>query len=298
MFGSIKNDLNSQWSRPNSGLQRLIIINVAVFIFLNIMELVIPEENFLYFLKFFAMPTDLPTLLTRPWTFITSFFTHTGFSHILWNMLYLYWFGAIVREFLGSDRLISLYILGGIVGSISVILLFNVVPMFAERSGGIALGASAGVFAVSVGAATLYPNYVMHLLFFGPVKIKYFVGVFVLLAIFGLKGDNVGGEVAHLGGAFIGYFYIRSLQKGNDIGAWVSSTLTFLRSFFVKTPKMTVHSKPKRETSYTSTTSAPQPRKSAPSQAEIDAILDKISQKGYDSLSREEKEKLFNASKK
>ncbi len=278
MFGSIKEDIKNSWSRPDGGLQQIILINVAVFLFLRTSEFFIPAESYNNFLKFIALPTDLETFIRRPWTFITSFFTHYGFSHILWNMLYLYWFGMIIREYLGSDRLISLYVLGGLIGSLSILLLFNLIPSFEGMSGGIALGASAGVFAVTVGAATLMPNHTFHLLFFGPVKIKYIAAVFVVMAVFGLNGGNVGGEVAHLSGAIIGYFYIINLQKGNDIGAWVIRFLLFIKSFFVTQPKMKVNyggtstrSQKSTSTSSTSTrTSTRGPQK--PSQDEIDAI--------------------------
>ena len=300
MFSSIRDDIRGQWSRPNSGLQRLILINVAVFLIINLGGLFISsKEAYDYFIRFFAIPVEFDYFIIRPWTFVTSFFTHEGVWHILWNMLYLYWFGMVVREYLGSDRLISLYVLGGLVGSLSILLLFNVVPQFKEAAGGIALGASAGVFAVVVGAATIAPDRTFYLLFFGPVKIKYIAGFFVVMAIFGLKGNNVGGEVAHLSGAFIGYFFIRSLQKGNDIGSWVTSTLIFFKSFFVRQSRMKVNYSRKKETRRSSSSSS---RKTTtpgkPSQEEIDAILDKISQSGYESLSKIEKEKLFNASNK
>ncbi|MDH5380614.1 MAG: rhomboid family intramembrane serine protease [Cyclobacteriaceae bacterium] len=298
MFSSIKSDLHSQWSRPNGGLQRLIIINVAVFLIVNLAHLFISsEETYLYFIKFFAMPTDYATFITRPWTFVTSFFTHMGFSHIFWNMVFLYWFGIIIREYLGSDRLINLYILGGLMGSAFIFILFYTVPSVNYE---IALGASAGVYAVMIGAATLLPNYTFHLLFIGPVKIKYIAAFHIVMAILGLKGTNYGGELAHLGGAFIGYFYIRSLQKGTDLGAWIGSTMVFIKSFFVKQSKMKVNYSRKQSTkTYSSGTPKTEKKKhSAPTQAEIDRILDKISQSGYESLSKEEKEKLFNASKK
>ena len=231
------------------GFKQLIIINVVVFSPHNILvRLMVDYETYANFLTYVAMPTDLDLLITRPWTFITSFFTHEGLMHILFNMLYLYWFGMVLKEYLGSDRFISLFILGGLMGSVAIILLFNFIPSFYEMSGGIALGASAGVFAITVGAATLAPNYSFNLLLFGPVKIKYIAIILVVLSVLGLKGNNIGGEVAHLSGSLIGYFYIKNLQKGRDIGAWVTRFLLFVKSFFVRQPKMKVnYSRPKKE---------------------------------------------------
>ena len=303
MFSNIRQDINSQWSRPNGGLQQLIIINVAVFLIVNVGLLFVPAtqgaaENFL---KYFALPTDAQEFIFRPWTFITSFFTHTGFMHILWNMLFLYWFGRLIVEYLGSDRLISLYVLGGIFGSISVLALFALAPISESAQGGFALGASAGVFAITVGAATLVPNYRFNLLFIGPVKIQYIAAFFIIRAFLGLKGPNFGGEMAHLAGGLIGYLYIRNLQKGTDLGGWITSTISFFKSFFVRQPKMKVNYSSRSETktrTRTKTAKKATPKNQGPTQDEIDAILDKISQKGYESLSKDEKEKLFNASKK
>lgn len=299
MFTSLRDDLKSQWSRPNGGLQQLIIINVAIFILINLVRLFSSFEVFREFLTYIALPTDLSVFIRRPWTFITSFFTHEGFFHLLWNMLFLYWFGQIIREYLGSDRLINLFILGGLSGSLAVLALFNLLPQDSVFGNEIALGASAGVFAVTIGAATLAPNYRMHLLFFGPVKIQYIAAFFIIKAFFGLRGENFGGEMAHLAGGLIGYLYVRNLQKGTDLGAWIGSVLTWFKSFFVSQPKMKVnYSRPRTASSSKSAKSKTTKKSGEPSQEEIDAILDKISQSGYESLSKDEKEKLFNASKK
>jgi len=158
------------------------------------------------------------------------------------------------------------------------------------------VGASAAVYAITVAAATLLPNYTFHLLFIGAVRIKYIALFYIVLSFLGSVGGNAGGNIAHLGGAFIGYFYIRQLQGGNDIGKWVIGIMTFFQSFFTKQSKIKVTHKEQRSTSSrgsSNSSGAPQP-----AQVEIDAILDKISQSGYESLSKDEKQKLFNASKK
>jgi hypothetical protein len=166
------------------------------------------------------------------------------------------------------------------------------------------LGASAGVSAIIVGAAALLPNHSFVLLFIGPVKIKYIALFYVIFKSFaGLDGPNAGGELAHLGGAAIGYLYISQLRRGRDIGAWLTAIFDGLVKLFHRPRIRVSHRREKTySTSYTQSKSsyrqATAPANSKISQDEIDAILDKISEKGYESLSKEEKQKLFNASKK
>ena len=293
MFKSIADDFRYAWNRPNNGLQRIIILNVFVFILINLSRLFGGESVGSFVLYNIVLPTNFGEVILKPWTIVTSFYAHEGFGHIFWNMIFLYWFGKLIFEYLGNTKLINLYILGGLAGSISVLILFNLVPSFAELSGGYALGASAAVFAISTAAATLLPDYSFHLILIGPVKIKYIVGVQIFLALVGLKGHNVGGEVAHLAGAFIGYFYIAQMQKGRDLGGWLNSLGTFIKSFFVKQSNIKVTYK--RENRKKASKKPVNKGKSAASQDEIDAILDKINASGYESLTKEEKQKLFNA---
>ena len=210
-MASILDDLKYNWQKPNSLLARFILVNVFVFVFINIVRIFVPTEAYYAFFQNFAMPTSLleggyepvPTkggfievyiypIIYKPWTFFTAFFTHQGFGHILYNMLALYWFGKLIRDFLGDRKLFALYFLGGIAGSVSMLVLYNLVPSFKADALGLGLGASAAVFAIMVAAATKFPEYQFNLLFFGPVRIKYIVLVLVLLSFFGLKGSKIG----------------------------------------------------------------------------------------------------------
>ena len=163
-----------------------------------------------------------------------------------------------------------------------------------SQGGGGMVGASAAVDAIVVAAATLLPNYTFHLLLLGPVRIKYIAMVTVFLSFLGTVGSNAGGNFAHLGGALIGFIYIRQLQVGVNWGAWITATLDWIKGLFESKPKVKVSYRKADETRAKSTAA----NKAKASQEEIDAILDKISDHGYDSLSKAEKEKLFNASKK
>lgn len=304
MQGSFLDEFKNAFNKPDNGLIQLILINLAVFAIVLILRVVLTlsggVEWYYEMLSWLMLPAYIPTYLTRPWTLITYFFLHEGVFHILFNMLFLYWFGKIIKEFIGGGKLVSLYMLGGIAGGLFYLLIYNVVPFFGDRiATSVMLGASGAVFAVVVGAATLTPNYTMFLLFLGPVKIKYIAIFYIVLSFAQSIGSNAGGELAHLGGAAMGYLYITQLQKGRDFGSWIHYTLAFFKSFFVRQPKVKVSYR--RDSKSTAKSAAKKQTKATAaekaSQEEIDAILDKISQSGYESLSKEEKQKLFNASR-
>ncbi|MGC4022373.1 MAG: rhomboid family intramembrane serine protease [Cyclobacteriaceae bacterium] len=294
MFEEFKN----AFSRPNNAHIQLIIINVVVFVVLGII-LVLPtvfgfENIFIIIHKQFVIPPTIDEFLTRPWTIITYAFAHdlSGLFHILFNMLALYWFGRLFVEYLGSDKLIALYILGALAAAGFYLLMFNTVPYFVSQSNSFPgmVGASGAIFAIMVGAATLLPDYTFLLLFFGPVRIKYIAAVYIFISFLGSVGTNAGGNLAHLGGALMGFIYIKQLQSGVNLGSWITSILQGFKNLF----------KPRSKVKVSYRKSEPRAKSSSekPSQAEIDAILDKISDRGYESLSKDEKEKLFNSSKK
>ncbi|MEM6831055.1 MAG: rhomboid family intramembrane serine protease [Bacteroidota bacterium] len=304
MNGGLFEDFKNAWGKPNNAVVQIILINVVVFAVLNILKVVFyygqfPGLYLEYIRPFFTLPSSISSALTKPWTLITYMFSHEGFWHILWNMMMLYWFGRIIQEFLNSKRVISIYVLGGIVGGLSYIFVYNAFPNFEQVvAGSTLIGASAGVVAIVVGAAVFMPNYTFFLMFIGPVKIKYIALVTVFLSLIQSTGSNAGGEIAHLGGALVGWLYITQLNKGTDIGSWIISFIQFVKSMFKPQPKIRVthrtgNRRPSRKADKKSKMTSEEP-----AQAEIDEILDKISQSGYESLSKEEKQKLFNASKK
>ena len=282
---------NIQYKMLRSGnkLNLLIGINVAVFLIINVSAVIEhlltsfsqPSMIAYYANEYFATTAYLPKLLTRFWTPFTYMFMHEGILHILFNMLWLYWMGRIFEEYLGNKRTVGLYIMGGLAGAFFYIACFNIFPAFTHNpalQAVPAVGASASVMAIMVATATLLPNYTISLLLFGPVKLKWLVGVTLIIDFLLIVGSNPGGEIAHLGGALFGFIYIKQLQKGHD---WV----TGISNIFKSSPKLKVAAK------NTGKNSAEYPR-----QEEIDRILDKISQSGYDSLSKQEKEILFRAS--
>ena len=282
--------------REGSYLTKLIYINIAVFLLLTIAAIwgfllnnpTIPD----YTLNLVSVPSSLKVLLIRPWTVFTYMFVHKDIWHILFNMLWLYWFGRIFLEYLDQRKLVSVYLLGGLSGAVMYILSFNIFPAFAGVvSESVAIGASASVMAVVIAISAYVPDYTVQLFLFGRIKIKYLaLAIFVFTSIMDFS-VNSGGKLAHIGGAFFGYLYTLNIRQGTDIGKGFNKIIDFFVSIFKPRKHLKVtYKKAANEFEYNKT--------KAEHQAMINKILDKISKGGYDSLTKEEKETLFKESQK
>jgi len=279
-----------------SYLIKLIYINIAVFIAITMIAIIgflltnpfISEKA----IDLLAVPSSLKMLITRPWTLLTYMFLHKDIWHILFNMLWLYWFGTIFLQYLDQKKLVSVYLLGGISGAVMYILSFNIFPAFSGLvSQSVAIGASASVMAVVIAIAAYVPDYTVHLLLLGRVKIKYMALAIFVLTSFMDFSVNSGGKLAHIGGAVFGYFYTLNIRQGRDIGKVINRAIDFIVTRFRSGKKMKVtYRKPSTEYEYNAMKSA--------HQGKINTILDKISKGGYDSLTKEEKETLFKESQK
>jgi len=291
----IWDDIKSTF-RNGSSLIRLIYVNIAIFILITIFAaigfLVNNPEISDKVLDLLSVPASLKGLLLRPWTIITYMFVHKDIWHILFNMLWLYWFGIIFLEYLDQKKLVAVYFLGGISGAIVYILSFNVFPAFTGIvADSVAIGASASVMAIVIAIAAYVPNYTVNLFLFGKVKIKYMaLAIFVLTSVMDFS-VNSGGKLAHMGGALFGYLYTLNLRQGRDIGKRFNSVTDYLVTIFRPRKKLKVtYKKPATEYEYN--------KMRTEQQARINQILDKISKGGYDSLTKEEKETLFRESQK
>jgi membrane associated rhomboid family serine protease len=310
MYGGFWDNLRNAFRYKNNSLYKILAINILVFFVMVLVRVFFTFSGAVKiyegFRAFLMMPADLSAYIVQPWSILTYMFFHEGLFHILFNMLFLYWFGLLVEQYLGSRKLANLYILGGVAGAVLYVVMYNISPYFSEvLPVARMLGASAGVYAIVVGAATLAPNTTFQLILLGPVKIKYIAIFYVLIAFVNSAGSNAGGELAHLGGAALGFFYITQLRKGKDWGRPVQAIGQFFERLMDKKPKVKVSYRRKKTYSTTekyaserSANKAATPSSGAPTQEEIDLILDKIAEKGYDGLSKEEKRKLFEFSKK
>ncbi|MGD1946843.1 MAG: rhomboid family intramembrane serine protease [Croceivirga sp.] len=274
--------------------EKLIAINLAVFILTGLVSVLlgVSMDSILYW---FELPKDFFEFLTKPWSLVTYSFFHAGFGHIFWNLLILYFVGRIFLNLFDDKRFINVYFLGVIVGGSLFLLSYNIFPTLLNINTSL-IGASAGVTAVLIFVCTYIPNQEVRL--FGLINIKlWYLGAFVVLIdlIQIPYGGNIGGRLAHLGGAFLGYLYARQLLKGRDIGQGFSSLVESIGNVFKgkrKTPLRTVH---RRGNSKASKGKFDYDK--ATRQKKIDAILDKISKSGYESLSKAEKDFLFKAGK-
>jgi len=280
-------------------LVRLLYLNIGVFVLYSISNAVITlftgqlgliprlADNLL------ALPSDPFKLIVRPWTLLTYMFTHFSFRHILFNMIILYFSGKMFMEYLGEKRMLALYIYGGLGGGLLYIILYNLSPIL---SSGSMVGASAGTIAVLVAGALYLPNMPVRL--WGIFEIKYWMlaaGI-VLLDILSLTGSNAGGHIAHLGGAIVVFFFIRSMRNGHEWNVYLFQIIDAVRN--------TLYSRSRRrkgfrfgERNYTKYEEVKNSSESNTNTEKMDAILDKIKEKGYDSLTKEEKAYLFKISK-
>jgi membrane associated rhomboid family serine protease len=271
--------------RSGSRVNLLIGINVFVFLLVNVagvIDRLVFQSNFIdyYSGELLLLPSFLPRLAAHFWTPFTYMFMHAGIFHILFNMLWLYWFGQIFEEYLGNKRTIGLYLFGGLTGAIFFVAAYNIFPFFATAlAGSTVVGASASVMAIIVATATLLPDHSLNLILIGPVKLKWIALFYVIIDFLSIAGPNAGGEFAHLGGALFGFIYIKQLKRGHD---WIGG----IAGIFRKRSKMKVVSR-----------NSDRNTGGKPRQDEIDRILDKITDSGYESLSKQEKEILSRASK-
>ena len=283
--------------KTGSVLTKLIYVNLAVFVAVKLIQVLLflfslggPEGYFI--VQWLAVPADISELLTRPWTIFTYMFLHIGFLHILFNILWLYWFGRIFLEYLDEKKLLGVYILGGFAGAALYIFSFNLFPAFSQLVPvSRALGASAAVLAVVISISVYVPNYTINLMFIGPVRLKYIAAFMIILDVISIAGSNAGGHIAHLGGALFGWFFIRQYRTGKDITKGINIFIQKVSSWFKPGRKLKVEYK-KTPSDYDYN------KQKAARQELINEILDKISKSGYDSLSKEEKEILFRVSNK
>ncbi len=283
-----------------TSLTKLILINLGVFLILKILGVFFYLfQNDLAdstFINYLALPADLSTLAKRPWTILSYMFLHYGFFHILFNMLWLFWFGKIFLEYLDQKKLLSIYLLGGISGGALFILAYNVFPAFQQSLPiSVALGASAAVLAIVMTISFYAPDYRINLMFIGPVKLKYIAIATIIMDILSIQGDNAGGHIAHLGGALFGFIYASQIKKGKDISRGFNRLMDWVVTVFKPRPKLKVdYKRPKHKTE----TDIEYRTRKVEEQKEIDRILEKISKSGYEALNKEEKEILFRTSNK
>ena len=297
-MGSFIADLKNGYKRGDICI-RFIYINVGIFLLTSLLGVVWTLFNWGIpsWLQYFQLPAWFSQFIKQPWTLFTYMFLHAGMLHLLFNMLWLYWFGRMFLSMFSARHFRGLYLLGGICGGLLYMLAYNLFPYFNQfLYGSVLVGASASVLAIVVATAVRIPEFQVSFMFIGAVRLKYVALFVVLLDLLFVTSGNGGGHIAHLGGALAGWWFASSLAKGKDVTWWINSCLDFVSGTFhfkktSKKPKMKVDKGGKAaDYEYNA-------RKKQQSE-EIDRILDKLKQSGYSSLTTEEKKRLFDVSKK
>lgn len=291
MKSSARNDIRMLIFKPASAINKFIALNVAVFLVLNLIKLVefiarTPGGMFDGLTDWIAVPAALSVLVTRPWTPFTYMFVHQELFHLFFNMLWLYWIGQIFEEYMGYRKFTFVYIAGGLAGAVFFITLSNLVPAFHTMAP--TIGASASVMAIITATATMLPEYTIGMMFIGNIKLRWLAIGYIVLDIILIPQGNIGGQLAHLGGALLGFLYINQLQRGSD---WAAPFISLF----------TRHEKGKLKVAYRSQVLVTAKEKSREKvreksiEQEVDEILDKISKFGMSSLSEREKQLLNKA---
>lgn len=286
--------------RSKDVLPRLILVNTAIWLSIGIMRvfsflLQVPDNSLTNFIvDYLALPAKPESLLMRPWTIFTYMFLHIEFFHLLFNMLWLFWFGKIFLEFLKSRQLLIIYLLGGISGGALYVLFYNIFPVFEKSLDlSVALGASASVMAVVTAISLYVPGYSINLFLLGRVRIFYIALFLFVVDFFMIRSNNAGGHIAHIGGALFGTFYVLAGRKGMNFKGFLN--FSGFRKLF-KRKRLRVDFVNTRPENGRPLTDDEYNARRAEKQKIIDDILEKVKKSGYESLSSEEKDILFNAS--
>jgi membrane associated rhomboid family serine protease len=291
--------------QDGNALTMLIAINLVVFVFLAFVKVVYYfsegrdgalsfDSNFFHW---FTLPASFDAFMSRPWTLVTHMFVHdmNNVWHILGNMIWLWAFGYILQDLSGNRKVIPLFIYGALAGALAYMLSFNLIgPLKEHLSTAQAYGASAGIMAIAVAATALAPNYRIFTQLNGGIPIWVITILYLIIDLATIPESNPGGHIAHISGGLMGFAFVGLLRRGHDWSDWMNNFYDWVSDLFNP-------DKPKKGNSVKSqlfykATVDPYKKTSTITQQKIDEILDKINQKGYHTLSEDEKEILKRAS--
>ena len=272
----LKNKINLYVSGLNI-VEKIILFNITVYLLPFVLKTVLFLFNIkgLSIVNWFTIDATLSEFILKPWSILTYGFIHGSFSHIFWNMLILYYFGNILKNIFGEKLILNLFLSGIVAGGLTYLISYNLFPVF-KGVNSVMIGASAGVMSVLFFLAAYDPQYRIRIIFFD-IKILYIALFLFFYDIIQIPLNNSGGHIAHIGGALWGYYYSVKYNNGSDL---VNSILSFFKKNTNNKPSV------KSKTDNKSF-----------NQDKIDEILDKISDSGYDSLTKSEKEYLFKVGK-
>ncbi|MDR3268288.1 MAG: rhomboid family intramembrane serine protease [Tannerella sp.] len=295
-MNDIFNKIRQLFSRGDMSA-KFIYVNVGVFLVIRLTMVILTlfRVKGVYFPGYLQMPSSPMLLLYRPWTVFTYMFLHVDFLHLLFNMLWLYWFGRIFLLFFNARQLGGVYISGGIAGAALFLAAYNLFPYFLHETGaGFLMGASASVMAIVFAVSFYQKNYEINLLLIGRIKLIYLAVATLLIDLLSITSTNAGGHIAHLGGALFGILFASRLRMGKDmtvsVNRWIDKIVNLKKRRKRNKHMKVAYKRPETDMEYNA-------RKRDEMQT-LDAILEKLKRSGYNSLSANEKKILFDAGKK
>ena len=292
---SILEDFKLQF-RTGGVVTKLIFWNIAFFAIPSIVfGLLSLFHVSIDFLSFVSLSSNTVDLLWKPWSIISYAFFHFGIFHLLFNLLMLNFAGRLFLVFFTPKQFLSLYFVSAIFSGMIYIVGYRFIPVLINVNTSL-VGASAAIMAILFATVTYSPFMEIRLLLLGNVKLWHIALILIGVDLIQLPMNNTGGHLAHLGGAFFGYLYISQLKRGLDICSWFSHIVDALANVFGN-KKATPFKKVHRNYSPSPIKRTSKIIQKDKQQQQIDEILDKISQSGYDSLTKEEKEFLFQSGK-
>ena len=296
-------DLKHQYQHGGMTI-RLIMFNTAIFLAIQVVlvfaRLIGGEPEVIMnslIRSIFALQTELGIFILKPWGLLTSIFAHFSLLHFLFNMLFLYFSGRMFEQLFDHKRLLYTYLLGGIAGGLLEIIAHAVFPALQGESQ-VIIGASGSIMAVFAALAFYRPNLTVSLFGILPVRLIILAGIFILSDLLSLGAKDGTAHFAHIGGVIIGMISIRGLHRSSNLitltQKWIERGMSGIKGLFSRKPRMKV------------TKGGQKPFKSdedyiyekRKKQEKTDLILDKISKSGYESLTKAEKDFLFQQSNK
>lgn len=247
-------------------------------------------------MPWFSLPADLGKLATKPWTIITHMFVHVRIWDILGNMLWLWLFGYVLHDLTGNRKIIPVFLYGGFIGGVAYLLSYNLMPglqPFLDSSS--LTGASAGIMAIAAAVTTISPGYRVMPALNGGIPVWIITIVYFVIDLATIPAGNPAGHTSHLAGALTGFLFVYSYRRGVDWGGWINRLFDWFSDLF--NPDKPKKGKDIRKELFYKSPGKPYKKTPNITEQRIDEILDKINQKGYQSLSEEEKELLRRASR-
>jgi membrane associated rhomboid family serine protease len=284
----------------NNALMALVGMNALLFVSFGLIQIIFyltksSETAFQYqILRWFILPAKLSSLAEIPWTVFTYMFIHIGVIYTIVSLLWLWFFGTILQDLAGNSKIIPVYIYGGLVGAVMFIASSYAFPVLRDQIEYSSMyGGNAGIMAIAIATTTLSPDFRLFKMLNGGIPLWILTILYVVIDFSGSQGT--AHNLAHLGGGLTGFLFVISLRKGYDWSRWMNRLYNWFGNLFNPDKPIGKREKIKEKVFYNTRGQKPFVKRPVITQERIDEILDKISQKGYNHLSDEEKNILKKA---